>query len=225
MKYNKIINGDYDYKDGDVLTDVEKIIGYVDVGENASVELPQCTSIGGPVYVGENASVELNPKLIKNDVNNSAKLVSRQSTFNSFLKAGFLFADGILGKILKIKDNSIFKIQIAGSAEVSFCIKQGNEFSHGKTLKEARESFMYKISERDTSQYESFTLKTIITKEEAIQMYRVVTGACESGTRMFVKSLSNPPNKLSVADLITLTQGRYNQDKLVKFINNQEGTK
>ena len=49
MKYGKIINGDYYYKNGDDLSGVEKISGSVYVRANAKLSLPNCSSIGGYV--------------------------------------------------------------------------------------------------------------------------------------------------------------------------------
>lgn len=51
-------------------------------------------------------------------------------------------------------------------------------------------------------------------------MYRVITGACESGTRYFVETvLADKKEKYTVQEVITLTQGQYNHEKLVEFFN------
>lgn len=46
-----------------------------------------------------------------------------------------------------------------------------------KTIKEAKDDLIYKISDRDTSMYYNFTLDTIVTHKEAVKMYRKITGA------------------------------------------------
>ena len=102
---------------------------------------------------------------------------------------------------------------------VTYVIEKDGVFSHGETIKKARESFIYKISNRDTSQYNDLNLDDIVSKEEAIKMYRVITGACEFGTKNFVKSLAKVKSSYSIRELIELTSGRYGSEKFKEFFN------
>nr|DAE46854.1 MAG TPA: hypothetical protein [Caudoviricetes sp.] len=86
-------------------------------------------------------------------------------------------------------------------------------------MKDARESFIYKISNRDTSQYKGLKLDDVVSKEDAIKMYRVITGACEFGTKNFVNSLEKVKSKYSIRELIELTDGRYGSDRFKEFFN------
>jgi len=131
-----------------------------------------------------------------------------------------VIADGILSEIKTertTKDLTIYRVVNYGESKVSYLIKRDDLYSHGKTLKEAKESLKYKISDRDTSKYNSHTLATVLTEVEAIEMYRIITGACESGVRYFVENLEDKPEKLTVKELIELTKERYNNNKLVEF--------
>ena len=47
-------------------------------------------------------------------------------------------------------------------------------------------------------------------------MYRVITGACEAGTRYFVEN-NKLPNKLTVKQTIDLTQGQYGNEQFKMF--------
>ena len=47
-------------------------------------------------------------------------------------------------------------------------------------------------------------------------MYRVITGACEQGTRYFVEH-NDLPNRLTVRQAIDLTQGQYGNKKFKEF--------
>ncbi len=77
-----------------------------------------------------------------------------------------------------------------------------------------------KIGNRDTSLYKDLTLDSILTKDECIRMYRVITGECEYGTRSFVSKQepSKIKDKYSIRELIKLTKGQYGNDKLVQFL-------
>ena len=135
-----------------------------------------------------------------------------------------IIADGILSKIISKKGN-IYKVINHGDDKRSYLIERqdGDKkvYSHGKTLKEARDSLIYKISDRDTSNYESMTLDTILTKEECIAMYRTITGACEEGTKYFVESKDKVKKKYKISEIIEATKGQFGNESLVKFFKDE----
>ena len=129
----------------------------------------------------------------------------------------------MLAKIIERRKN-VYKIKICGQTKVSYCIQNDENFSHGDTIKEAKNSLLYKISNRDTSKYNDFTKDTKVTLKEAIEMYRVITGACEGGTRYFVENVLKKTKKnYTVQEVINLTIGQYNHEKLVEFFE-ERGT-
>ena len=131
----------------------------------------------------------------------------------------YIMADGILSQVLNQKGN-VYKVLNDG--DVAYIIQQGDVYSHGKTLREARESLKYKISNRDTSEYEGLGLQSVLTLEEAIKCYRTITGACEYGVRDFVDSLDNIPESLTVQEMIDITSNQYGNDMLKNFFNRQQ---
>ena len=145
---------------------------------------------------------------------------------NGYIKDGIysetgkpaIIADGILSHIIKKKGN-VYKVKNHKDDFESYLIEIDGIYSHGKTLKEAKESYKYKIADRDTSKYNDFTLATKLTETEAIQMYRTITGSCEGGTKYFVENLKNKPKNITVEGLIELTKGQYNHNLLVDFFN------
>ena len=102
-----------------------------------------------------------------------------------------------------------------------FVVEKDGVFSHGKTIKEAKDSLLYKISNRDTSMYEDYTLNTKVKFEEAVKMYRCITGACEAGTRHFVENvLTNKKKSYTIQEIIDATQGQYGSETFRDFFNN-----
>ena len=99
----------------------------------------------------------------------------------------YIIVDNILSKVVSRKKN-IIKVINYNETEESYIIEIDDIFSHGKTIKEAKESIVYKMGTRDLSEYKELTLDSVISKEEAIIMYRSITGACAYGTKMFVDS-------------------------------------
>ena len=116
------------------------------------------------------------------------------------------------------RHKNVLKVKNIGDEDITFIVKDGEMYAHGATIKEARESLLYKISNRDTSKYNNFTLDTKLTKKQAIEMYRVITGACEAGTRYFVEHNKIPRN-LTVAKVIEITENQYGNNKLKEFFD------
>ena len=202
---------------------LENIGGYCYI--YSDVELPKLENIGGYCYIYSDVEFKASKKLKKNNPETAAYCA--QFTFNNFFKLGFLFADNILAKLLSKRTNkngtNVYKIQLVGQTKISYCIEVNGVFSHGGTIKEAKASLLYKISDRDTSKYDNYTLDTIITFEDAVKMYRCITGACEAGTRHFVESvLKNKKKKYTVREVIEETKGQYNNEVLAEFFNYKE---
>ena len=128
-----------------------------------------------------------------------------------------IVVDGILSKIIS-KKAGVYKVINHNETQESCLIKKNGIYSHGATLKEAKESLVYKLANRNTSMYNKHTLETKLTKDEAIIMYMTITGACQHGTRNFVES-HDLKDELTVQEVIDLTVGQYGHDKLVEYIN------
>ena len=172
MKIGQIYYGDLIIKKNDKndYSKLEKVIGYVYISENATLQADALTSIGGYVNIRENATFIKNKNLIVNDKNCPAletKVKTKKINFENFLKNGYLYADNILAKIIE-KNKNVYKIKICGQTNVSYCIQDGDIYSHGDTIKEAKDGLSYKISNRDTSKYKNYNLKTILTLKESI---------------------------------------------------------
>lgn len=125
-------------------------------------------------------------------------------------------------KVKKVKlidsDNNII------TDKVSYVVANGNgNFAHGRTIKEAKKSLLYKISNRDVSKYTNLTLESEITFEEAIKMYRVITGACEFGVKNFVEQYKiDEKKKYTIKEIIELTEGQYGNQLLREFFKNKD---
>ena len=129
-----------------------------------------------------------------------------------------IIVDDILSNVLSKKGN-IFKVKNYNDEHISYIIKDGDIYSHGKTIKEAKDSLMYKISNRDTSMYKDLTLESIVTKEQAIKIYRTITGACEYGTRYFVENNKSRIEEFTINDVIQLTEGQFGNEEFKKFFS------
>ena len=194
---------------------LKRVGGYLYVYSSAT--LPKLETVGGDLYVNSSATLDA-PKLVnKND--KTAKATCEKALALSFKKKGLIKIDGILSwfKSKKRMTNLVvFRVQIVGKLKVSFVVQRGEQFSHGETVKAAVESLRYKLSDRDTTRFKKWTLKTKVKAEDAIQAYRAITGACEFGVRSFCESIK-VPEKVTVGEVITLTKGKYGSEKFAAF--------
>jgi hypothetical protein len=133
----------------------------------------------------------------------------------AFAAKGFSFADGILARIIQTRGN-VSRVVICGKMKESYLVTNGTAWSHGDTLRAARDGLLYKIGSRDTTPYKKWKLKTKVKKHEAVQAYRVITGACESGTRHWMEQHKTPA-ALTVNEIIKLTKGAYGNKKFAEF--------
>jgi len=147
-------------------------------------------------------------------IKNEIVFTKEQCSTKEALKHGYLRADGITKEIKARK--SIGGLEIFELEDGTFCVRKGDKYSHGETLKEAKEDLIYKILDRDTTEYKSWTIATKATKEQMIEAYRKITGACGAGVRSFVES-SNIPDELTVQDVIKKTDGRYGHEEFRRF--------
>ena len=116
-----------------------------------------------------------------------------------------------------LMDKEDLKAIVKELYESKFEDGNGN-WAHGDTLEEAKEDLMYKISDRRKSDYENLTLDDTLPVDEAIKCYRVITGACSSGTRDFMKNrLQTRKSSYKISEIIELTAGEYGNKSFKDF--------
>ena len=189
------------------------ICGYLDLRYNqlTSVTFPEGMTIGGSLYLGQN---RLTSPVVPPQTKEAPSVLHWKWRDKHYIKA-----DGIFQQVVSHR-GKVYRVKDIGAKDVTYLVTDGNgRWSHGKTLKEAREDLIYKISDRDTSKYEALTLDSVLSKAEAIQCYRVITGACAAGTRSFCETLGKMKSKYSIREIIELTKGQYGHESFAEFFN------
>jgi len=195
--------------------------GYLDCsGSDTTAAFPALTSIGGCLDCrgsDTTAAFPLSPKI--NDKSCPAKSLCAAALMAAFASVGILFADGISAKKISCRvsgEISIYSVVIIGKTKKSYVIERNGIYSHGNTLAEARASLIYKLSDRDTSRFKEWGLKTVVSLEDAIFSYRAITGACEAGTRVFCER-QKLKKRYTVEEIIKLTVGAYGNKDYQRF--------
>ena len=175
--------------------------GSLDCSNNQLTELTINQPIGGLLYCSNNPLKET-PKY--------DKLAHGQRGEN------WIYADRILShfhKIRKVKETTFyigFKYTVA---------EQNGQYAHGDDMRSALLDLRFKLADRDKSAYEGLTLESKLTYGDAIIMYRVITGACQSGTQAFLDAHPEISKRkhYTVQEIFGLTQGEYGSDELERF--------
>ena len=205
-----------------------KYNGWLDLRGTQITSLPEGLIVGGTLYLRGTQITSLPEGLT---VGGWLCLEGTQITDTSMVKRNvpqllhweykgreYIKVDGIFSRVLSHK-GKVWRIQQIGSKKVQYLVTDGEgRYSHGNTLQQAKADLVYKISERNTEKYKDMTLDTRLTFAEAVECYRVITGACEAGTKIFVESLGNKVQKhYTIAEMIEVTKGQYGNDTFRKF--------
>ena len=176
----------------------------------------ECEEIGGYLDARGADTKTAFPKLTK--TNDAGAVEScRRHLFQANLKIGYYYADGILARLVN-RRGRVARVVVCGKTITSYVVDDGiGNYSHGATLEEARRGLLYKLSSRDTAPFKAWTRKTVVPLGDAIKAYRAITGACEAGTRHFCEQSSDLPDKLTIANAIERTNGKYGADVFAGF--------
>ena len=129
---------------------------------------------------------------------------------NGDYKAGrYLYADNILTHIKRVKKMGKYYYYI-GKIRGKNVIFDGKHYAHCKSFSDGVKDIEFKnAKERGAKQYRQLKLSDTVTKDDAITMYRIITGACRAGTDGFVDSLGKTKDKYTIAEIIEITKGQY----------------
>ncbi len=128
----------------------------------------------------------------------------------------YIKCDGIFSELVSHRGN-VMRVRMIGKKEISYIVTNGENFAHGKTLKEAREDLVYKVTDRRKDDYEGFAKNHTFSHQEAIACYRTITGACSFGTRDFCENRLNKQKQYTIEQMAELTSGEYGNSTFRKF--------
>jgi hypothetical protein len=116
------------------------------------------------------------------------------------------------------KKGNVWKLKDICKDKIYYLVTDGNgNYAHGDTIKEAKDDLIYKISNRDVSQYQNIDLNKKFSFTECITMYRSITGSCSTGVRNFIETNGIKKQSYSVNDIIGITKNNYGNESFNKF--------
>ena len=206
---------------------MDKKGGSLDLRGMGITALPENLTVGGSLYLRGTNITALPENLTVGgylDLEGCTGITSHERNKVKRLKDGdyvdgrYLYADGILTHIKgrrKVGDHIFYIGKIKGKNVVS----DGKYYAHCNKLRDGIADLMFKTAkDRGADQYRGMSLDTELTVEEAVTMYRIITGACRQGSEAFVNSLGDRlKEKYTIRECIEITRGQYNAEALQRF--------
>ena len=138
-----------------------------------------------------------------------------------YVPGRYIFADDMLTHIKGEKRVGNFTFCI-GKIKGKNIVTDGEYYAHCKTLRDGIADIAFKkAADRGADQYRDINLDTVLSVQEMITMYRVITGACRAGAEGFVASLKDIKDRYTVAEAIALTKGQYGADHFAAFFDKE----
>ena len=183
--------------------------GYLYLEGTQIQSLPDNLTVGGYLDLRRTQITDTSMVNRKFTVNMVDKLWSN----SKFIKVDEMFAEKVN------RHGNVWEVKKINGTKTFFIVTDGNgKYAHGDTIQEAKKDLIYKISNRDKSEYDNLTLDSELSFEEAIECYRVITGACSFGTKDFVENyLTEKKDKYTIREMIKLTKGRYGNETFKEF--------
>jgi len=134
-----------------------------------------------------------------------------------YISGRYLYADGILTLVSGHRDLPNGIRYFKGKIKDFNVITDGTNFAHCKDIRTGMMDLAFKATNRDTSEFERYTLDSVLSVEDMYVCYRVITGACQQGTQNFVDKVENIKDEYSVAEVIEMTKGHFGHNTFRNF--------
>jgi len=135
----------------------------------------------------------------------------------------WIYADGILTHIKTVKTVNDVTLYISPYSTV-VVTKDHQIFAHGKDIRSAIRDLQFKTAKRDIEQYRNMGLDTPIVFDEAVIMYRVITGACSYGTQQFLDEHPELAKKktITIKEMIDVTKQEYGSETFTSYFEDEK---
>ena len=184
--------------------------------------LPDGLTVGGSLYLigTQITSLPDNLKIgnkivvfrVETEILSSYKLQD-----GDYVPGKYIYADGILTHVKSCKKSGNYTYYI-GKIKEQNVVYDGTYYAHCRTFRDGIADLLYKhANDRGAEQYRHLTMDSVLPFDEAVTMYRVITGACQAGTQQFIERLPELKEAYSVREMVELTRGQYGADKFAEF--------
>ena len=200
--------------------------GALDLRDTPITSLPDGLTVGRRLYLCGTPITSLPDGLTVGGIIFSNGKITNPTAYHElrngdYVEGKYLFCDGILTHVKRKKQIGNYTFYI-GRIKGKNVIYDGENYAHCKSLKDGINDLEFKrAKERGAEQYEGYKLDTVVTYDDAITMYRIITGACKAGTEQFISSLREVKDKYTVREIIDITKGQYRAEVFRAFFDKE----
>lgn len=203
---------------------MERSGGNLNLRGTPITSLPENLTVGGSLYLIGTQITKLPDTLKVSDSvlhtnPNLKKRPEHKLHDGDYVPGKYLYADRILTHVKNRRKSGAYTYYL-GKIKDKTVVSDGTYWAHCRTLREGVADLLYKhAADRGAEQYRHLTLDSVLPFDEAVTMYRVITGACQAGTQQFISELKEPKEQYTVREMIELTRGQYGADKFEEFFD------
>ena len=202
--------------------------GWLNLRGTGITSLPEGLTVGGSLYLGGTNITSLPEGLAVGgwlDLGGTGitraelKKVKRIQN-GDYVPGKWIYADGILTHIKKEKRINQYTFYV-GRIPKKNVIFDGKYYAHCANLRDGIADLLFRsASDRGADQYKGLSIDTQMSVDEAVTMYRIITGACKQGSEAFVEGLKDElKERYTIREMIDLTRGQYGADRFAEFFN------
>lgn len=127
----------------------------------------------------------------------------------------YCYVDEIFSRIKskKIKDD----YTIIKTTKDEWIVGKDDNYSHGETLKSAKDDLVFKILSKNLN-VDEIVKKIKSSKKVTVNDYRPLTGACQQGIERFKKEIGLKRNEMKLEDLKEKVKGRYGYKRFMELV-------
>ncbi len=205
--------------------------GWLDCGNNQLTSLEINHPIGGSLYCHNNRLTSLNiNQLIGGGLKCSYNRLTSKPDYKRLQNGdsgnNWVYLDNQLFVYKHISTRKEYTIytSVFVNSPMRYLVTDGTHSAHARTIKQAILDIRFKQMNRNMDDYRDFGLDDKLTYDDAVVMYRVITGACQAGTQAFLEQHPelSQRKKYSVKEVLDLTNGQYGNDEIKQFFSGDE---
>ncbi|MDD5293736.1 MAG: hypothetical protein PHW40_05440, partial [Candidatus Izemoplasmatales bacterium] len=178
--------------------------------------LPDNLTVGGSLYLRYTQITSLPDDLLVGNMIYSDLGLQAKKIIHGTVTDKWVFADDILTHIKVVKKIGDMTVYVTPYKAV-VVTKDGKTFAHGNTIREAVQDLRFKEAERNIDDYREFDRDSVLEFDDAVIMFRVITGACAYGTNRFIEEQKIEKRPYSVGEILELTKGQYGHEEFAKY--------
>ena len=134
-----------------------------------------------------------------------------------YVEGRYLYADGILTHVRKRRKLGSYTVYV-GKIKGKNVVSDGVHYANCDSIRDGIADILFKTAkDRGAYQYKGLSLDTEMTVDEAVTMYRIITGACRQGSATFVDGLKDKNERYTIRECIELTRGQYGAERFAQF--------